>query len=194
MNTFYQYFAITIASGEVARVNAYSHFITLLTHTGAQNIQISIGGQAMQELPAGLSVELPQDQNFTYLEFKNTEAGPVTITFSLSSGAVQDNRSVVTGTLITNPSGNTFVTPAAIAVGVAAPGAPSIAADPGQREVIIQNNGANPIWAGDINVDGATGRGILIAVGASVVLSTEADIYLRSTGGASTASYARIKR
>lgn len=194
MINFYQFFSITIAAGEVYHINSYSHFITLLSSTGVQSIMISIGGQAMQELPAGLSVELPQDQNFTFLEFKNNELVPVTITFSLSSGAVQDNRNIITGIIAVNPSGNTFVTPAAIAVAVGAPGAVSIAANPGRREVIIQNNGANPIWAGDANVDGTSNRGILIEIGATVVLSTEAAIYLRSTGGASTASYAEIKR
>jgi len=194
MKNFYSFFNITIQAGEIYRINNYSHYITLLSSTGAQNVMISIGGQAMQELPFGLSVELPQDENFTYLEFKNNELLAVTITFSLSSGAVSDNRNVVNGTVVVNPSANTFVTPAALAVAIGAPVAPAIVANPGRREVIIQNNGANPVWAGDINVDGANNRGVLIPIGGTVILSTEAEIYLRSTGGASTASYAELER
>lgn len=194
LTTIYQYFQRVIAAGEVARINVYGNFITLLSNTGSANIRISIGGQSFQELPFGLSVELPQGDNFTYLEFQNTEGAAVTIAFSLSSGRINDARLVLNGVVAVNLTTNALSTPAAITVNTAAPGAATIAANTSRRTVIIQNNGANPIWAGDSAVDGASNRGILIPIGDTLVLDSEAAIYLRATGAASTASIMELTK
>lgn len=194
LTTIYQYFQRAIAAGEVVRVNVYGNFITLLSNTGSANIRISIGGQSFQELPFGLSVELPQGDKFTYLEFQNTEGAAVTIAFSLSSGRINDARLVLNGVVAVNLTTNALLTPAAITVNTAAPGAATIAANTSRRTVIIQNNGANPIWAGDSAVDGASNRGILIPVGDTLILDSEAAIYLRATGAASTASIMELTK
>jgi len=190
----YQYFKRTIAAGEVIRINAYGNFLTLLNSTGAEDILISISGQSFQEMPQGLSLELPQGDSFVYLEFRNSEAGPVTIKFSLSNGKIFDNRVTISGTLDVTETTNAINTPAAVAVEVAVPGAATIAANANRREILIQNNGANPIWVGDANVDGANNRGIKIDIGGSIILASEAALYLRSTVGASTASYMEMTK
>ncbi len=194
LENVYQFFRRTIAAGETAKINAWGNYVTLLSNSGSNNIFISIGGQPMQEMPFGLSVALPHDARFKYLEFYNSAGVSVTIEFTVSAGLVSDNRSVINSTLVVDPSSDGLATPAAITVNTAAPGAATIAADSTRREVIIQNNGANPIWAGDANVDGANNRGILIPIGQAIVLSTQAAIYLRSTGGASTASTMNLTR
>lgn len=90
--TIYQFFRRAIAAGETARISVYGNYITLLSTTGAANIQMSINGQSMQEIPQGLSVKLPARENFKYLEFYNSEAVAVTIELSLSSGEIGDAR------------------------------------------------------------------------------------------------------
>jgi hypothetical protein len=95
----YQFFRRTIAAGEIIKINAWGNYVTILASNGNSNIKISISGQALQEIPKGLSVKLPQDTNFTYLEFYNTEAAPVTIEIALSSGEIRDSRNVITGTV-----------------------------------------------------------------------------------------------
>jgi hypothetical protein len=90
--TIYQFFRRTIAAGETSRISVFGNYLTLLSTTGSSNIRVSINGQSEQELPQGLSVELPADNNFKYLEFRNTEAAPVTIEITVSNGKVNDAR------------------------------------------------------------------------------------------------------
>jgi len=188
MRSIYQYYQPTIAAGQILRVNAYSNFITLLDNSGSSDILISISGQSFQQLPKGISIGLPQGDNFKYLDFKNTSGASVQIKFSISSGRIFDNRVVISDAIAVNPTSDTIETPAAITVPTTAPGSPQIAADTTRREIIIQNTGSNPLWVGDSAVDGASNRGVQIFSGESIILSTTAAIYLRATGASTTAS------
>ena len=92
ISTIYQYFKRAVAAGETARISVWGNYLTLLSTTGASNIQLSINGQPMQEIPQGLSVKLPGQENFKYIELYNSEAAAVTIELSLSSGEIGDAR------------------------------------------------------------------------------------------------------
>lgn len=194
MRTVYQFYRRTIGAGATETLNVSGSFLEVLTTTGAANIRISIDNSDMQELPSGVSLKLPEGEAFTQLQFYNSELVGVVIELAISAGDLKDSRLVLTATINTKITSNTFTTPAALAVAAAAPGAAAIAADSTRYEAILTNVGANPVWAGDANVDGANNRGILIAVNQTVVLTTEAAIWLRSTGGASTVAYALLKR
>ncbi len=194
MKSIYRYFPITIAAGEIYRINAFARFLKIYRTTGSQNILVSIGGQPFEELPQGNSIELPASENFTALEFRNVEASSVVLKIMLSAGKIEDSTATVNGEVEVDPSSNALESPSAIAVDVAAPGAPSIVADSTVRGVFLQNNGANPIWVGDANVDGANNRGYKIPKDGAVVIETSGDIYLRSTTGASTCSVLKLKK
>jgi hypothetical protein len=190
MKQIYSYFSMILAAGEYRETAVYGNFINMLGNSGATNIRISIDGQPEQELPQGISMDLPDSNTFTMIAFHNTSVAAVTITFSISNGRVFDNRIVLSGSLSVNLTPDGFSTPAAVAVAVAAPGAPAVAASASNREVWIQNNGGNDIWYGDANVDGANNRGIKLKPDEMAIVSTSAAIYLRSTVGASVASVA----
>ncbi len=190
----YKYFSVTIPAGEIRRVDVYSRFLTILNNSAASDPLVSIGGQSYERIPQGISIELPENDNFGYLEFYNDSIADLTITFAVSAGRIYDARLVASAVLSVNATSNVLSTPAAITVTTSAPASPAIAADSTRRAVILQNNGANPVWVGDAAVDGANNRGICIVPGESMSIETEAAIYLRSTGGNSTVSYALLKK
>jgi len=190
----YKYFSVTIPAGEIRRVDVYSRFLTILNNSAASDPLVSIGGQSYERIPQGISIELPDDENFTYLEFYNDSAATLTITFAVSAGRIYDARFVASAILSVNATSNVLSTPAAIAVTTSAPASPAIAADSTRRAVMLQNNGSYPVWAGDSNVDGANNRGLCISPGEALTLESEAEIYLRSTGGASTISLVILQK
>lgn len=191
--TIYQRFTYAIAAGESIDVAVYGRFLTILSNSSATDPHVSIGGQVEYQIPAGLSVDLNPEADstnakyFGKLRFRNSTGAVMTIDFAISSGRIFDNRIIISTTtvLLTNSTGQTMSTPAKYAAGTGAPGAPAVVAASTTREVGITNNGTNPVWAGDANVDGANSRGILIPAGSTVFLTTAAAIYLRSTGGTS---------
>lgn len=197
--TIYQKFTYVLAAGADIDVSVYGRFLTVLSNSNATDPHISVGGQAEYQIPAGLSIDLNpsadsgaiQATNFGKLRFRNSSGSSMTIEFAISSGRIIDNRvTISTSTILSvNNTGQTMSTPAAYAVATAAPGAAFLAAASTTREVIMQNNGAAPVWIGDANVDGSANRGILIPVGGTFALQTAAALYARSTGAASTLSY-----
>jgi len=190
----YKYFSVTIPAGEIRRVDVYSRFLTILNNSAASDPLVSIGGQSYERIPQGISIELPDDDNFTYLEFYNDSAATLTITFAVSAGRIYDARFVASAVLSVNATSNVLSTPAAIAVTTSAPASPAIAADNTRRAVILQNNGSYPVWAGDSNVDGVNYQGVQILPSETLTLETEAAIYLRSTVGNSTVSCTLLKK
>lgn len=195
MKQVYSFFRMTLAAGEYRETAVYGNFLNMLANNSLVNIRLSVDGQPEQEFPKGLSVELPKAGDgksdiYKMIGFRNADVAQCTIEFSCSNGSVYDSRIIISGSLDVNPTPNTISTPAAVAVAIAAPGAPSVAASAATREVHIQNNGANDIWWGDINVDGANNRGQKIIPGGKEIVTSAAAIYLRSTVGASTASIA----
>lgn len=194
MKISYQYFKRTIATGEIHDINAYGRFITLLSNNGSSNVKVNIAGQGFQELPAGISVELPETNTFNLLQFQNTSGISVVVEFSLSNGRIYDNRTNIVNRLLTSDTGQIFDSPAALAVDDT--GNIKIAADPDTLQVLIQNNdAANAFWIGDTNVDPATNRGVKLEIGDSVVINSRADIVCRCAAAlTAVGSYVRVKK
>ncbi len=185
----YRYFSVTLSAGQVLPLNVYARYITILSNSITTNPEISIGGDQFETIKAGLSIELPEGEHIQEIQLRNPAGGAMTLTFALSAGKITDASLVVSGIVDVSASADGMSTPAALTITTAAPGAASISASSTRRGVIIQNQGPNPVWVGDSNVDGASNRGIKIAVDDSIILDFTGAIYMRSTGGNSTVSY-----
>lgn len=99
----YRFYRTTLQPNGVLTIHSYARFLTILSNSIATNCKISINGDAEEELPSGLSVELPEKENFDHLTLHNPSAtDPMTIEFSLSSGRVLDNRLVLSGSIFTD--------------------------------------------------------------------------------------------
>lgn len=188
-----------LAANAIKSFNVVGRFLTILSTTGAADIYVQIGDANEQQIPAGLSIELPEGEEFTKLRFRNSEGSSITLKFSVSNGRVFDNRNVISGTVTTTISGtaatletlaNTISTPASVSVATTAPGSPQVAASSTNREVHVQNNGSFDLWWGDSNVDGANNRGQKIIPGGKEIIAGTFAIYFRANGGTTTASIA----
>ncbi len=186
MNAFrrspYQHFeANNLASGSIHKVAVVGNFLTILTYTGTDDLYISFGGEPFQKLPKAKSIELPADEEFLDLRFKQESGAAQSFTFAISSGRIYDNSVIFSGTLAVDPVPATMATPAAAAVTDSA--AIAVAADTDTQAVLLQNVGGNDVWIGDANVAPASNRGIKLAPGDSLVLETKAAIYGRCAAG-----------
>lgn len=114
MKSVYQYYAPSLTDGQILPVHAYGRFLTLLSNTSSTPIKISIGDTPFQNLPFGLSVELPPANNFTILRFQNDSGATVTIEFCISAGRIYDNRVNLSGDIDVTDISDILQTPAAI--------------------------------------------------------------------------------
>ena len=108
---FYQYFERTIANNGIAPIYAFSRFITLLENSASVNIRMSINDQPYQQLPQGISVELPAAEVLKSIAFYNVSGATCTIKFALSAGRIYDNRVVIAGDLDVTDISNNITTP-----------------------------------------------------------------------------------
>lgn len=188
--TIYQRFTYSIAAGAAIDVNCYGRFITILANSITTDPHLSIGGQVEYQIPAGISIDLAQDNTdprnniYTTLRFRNSSNAIMVLDFAISSGRIYDNRVIIstTTTLNTNSTPDTLASPAAAAVSDVV-GAAKIAAAGANREYILQNNGANDIWVGDANISAATSRGIKIAPNTGLTLTTGGAVYAVCAAG-----------
>lgn len=188
---FYSYYNPVIANGNTLTVYTNANYIRILSSTGG-DIKLRINDQPEQPLPAGLGLDLPAGNEAIKLDFRNDTGESLTLVFALANGYIDDARNVISGVVITNSAGNGLESPASVTVTTTAQ--QLITADADVREVTIQNNGANNIWIGDANVDGANNRGFKIGAGESYILSASAGVYLRTTVGTSIASILKVTR
>lgn len=99
----YRFYRVTLTPGQILNIASYARFITILSNTISTNVKMSINGDSFEELPSGLSVELPPEENFEFLNIQNTHATDnMTIEFSLSAGRIMDNRLVISGSTFTD--------------------------------------------------------------------------------------------
>lgn len=190
MKTVYQDYTIALAAGARLDFQCHGKYLTILDNSLSTDMMVQFDGQPEQPIPKGFSVEIPENENFITIAFRNPSVSSATIRFAISNGKVVDNRNVITGTVNVDNTANTLTTPAKGTATTSAPGSPAVAASSANRVVIIQNHGSNPIWFGDANVDGSNSRGIKIAAGDGYELNTASAVYLRSTGGDSDYSIA----
>lgn len=114
MKSIYRFYRKTIANNAFAPVNVWAKFIVLLANTSTTNILISIAGEEFEELPKGISVRLPDNQNFTEIKFKNVSGAACTIEFAVSAGDVIDNRFIITGDITVTDISDAITTPVPI--------------------------------------------------------------------------------
>ena len=191
--TNYRFFEPTIANNTVLRINAYGNFLTIFDYSASDKLEISIGGEPFEKIRSGVSIQLKQGDDFSYIDFKNDTGASVQVEFALTTGSITDKSISIAGELDCDISTDTLETPAKVtATAVAA--AVSIAADTDQREIVIENHSANIVWLGDAAVDGAVTRGIRLLPTTKIVLSTSAAIYLHAPAGNSDLSYMRLTK
>lgn len=114
MKSVYRYYERSIVDAEIIEIHAYARFLTLLNNTSSTDIRVSIAGQPFEELPQGISVELPKDDAFTSLKFRNVSGATCTIKVCISSGRIFDNRVVISGDLNVTDISDGIDTPAPI--------------------------------------------------------------------------------
>lgn len=183
MKTIYQDYQVVLSAGEFRQFQCHGRYLTILDNSLSTDMMISFDGQAEQPVPKGISIELPEQENFVTLGLRNPAGSSATLRFAISNGKVDDNRNVISGTVTVEGVSNTITTPVKGTATTGVPGAPAVAAAGANRKVIIQNLGANDIWFGDSNVDGANSRGTKILPGDGYEIDTAAAIYIRSTVG-----------
>lgn len=93
---WYSDFTYTVAAGDRQPINALGKYITLL-ESSSDELRISINGQRGGKLPQGLSLELPELENFTKIDLVNDTASAITFTVALSNGKIIDARTVLSG-------------------------------------------------------------------------------------------------
>lgn len=192
--TPYQHFSVeNLASGAEHKVSVVGNFIILLDYTGTDNVLISFGGESYQVLPKGIAVELPEDEQFRNLRFKQSSGAAQTFSFAVTTGKVFDSRLVLSGSLDVNPSANAVETPEAFDVDDTAQIA--VAADSETREVVLQNNGSNDIWLGDEDIDPSVKRGKKLEPGTECVWTCSGAIYaICESGLTSELSITKLKK
>ncbi len=183
MKTIYQDYQVILQAGEYRAFQCHGRYLTFLDNSLSTDMMVSFDGQSEQPVPKGISIELPETENFVTLGLRNPAGSAATIRFSISNGKVEDNRNVISGTVSVENISNTITTPAMGTATTSAPGSPAIAAAGGNRIYIIQNHGPNDLWFGDSNVDGANKRGTKILPNDAYELATAAAVYFRSTVG-----------
>jgi len=190
----FQLLTSTLANGETLPFQTDARFLRILENSGA-DFKIQLNEDSETVIKKGLSIKLsgPEENNLTKVSFINDTGAQITIQYSLSNYEVTDDRLNVSGSLVVTLSGNTVTSPAAFAVTDAAQIA--VATDLTTKEVTLQNNGANDIWLGDVNVDPAALRGYKLEPGTSIIWSSTAQVYARCGAGlASTLSIVRLRQ
>jgi len=192
--TVYADYEMVLTAGQFLPVQVHGEWFKLTANSSATELMIQIDGQTEQKMPVGRTIRLATSENFTTIGLRNPAGASAAIRFVVSNGEIKDDSVNIADEVNVDAVGNTLTTPAKGTARTSAPGAPAVAAASGNRLVIVQNHGANPIWFGDANVDGANTCGIKIPAGEGYEIPTSAAIYFRTTGGDSDYSYAVISK
>lgn len=180
-----QRYVYSLAAGEEKLIHFTGDFIRLISWSGdVETLEVGFGdGEALAIMDVG-----DEWRGDIYPAFRIKNGGSTTGTVKILVGNGQSANYAFTSssTLTVNPSGNGLTS------GVLAPtttAASMIAASSSRREVMLQNNGSYAVWIGGTDVDAATKKGIKLEVGATMVLSTSAAIWMDGDGGTGSISY-----
>lgn len=194
MKEFLRHFEITIANDSVYRINAYANYLKIVEYSASDKIEISLANQAFEKIPSGISMALPQGEEFSYIDLKNETGADVSVELMLSNALLYDNNLSISNELNADISTDTIATPAPVTA-TAVAGAVSIPSEVDRRELIIQNNHATyDVWIGDANVNSVTSRGIKLLAGQQIILTTSAQIHFHSPSGNATLSYMSLSK
>ena len=98
--SYYQKVSITMAAGGSRQFSAYGSKLKLRTCSIVSSPKVRIGGQPEQDLDVGIGIKL-LDDSFNDLMFRNPDAvNPMTITFSIASGDVDDSSLILSGSTV----------------------------------------------------------------------------------------------
>lgn len=187
----YQHRAITLQIGQTLPIYTDCKFFRVLENDGA-DFSVQLNEEVPSIIKRGMSIKLGAGNDLTKLTLINGTGAVLNIEITLSNDEVTDDRLNVSGSLDVSLAANTCQSPAAFAVTDAAQIA--VAADIAAKEVVLQNNGANIIWLGDVNVDPANNRGYALDPATAVIWACNGNIYGRCAAGlASTLSIVRLR-
>lgn len=86
---------LVLAGGATKRVNEIASFFMLVSNTGAKKIKISIDDSSLSDCPIGYEyTERKDDEFFKHIDFKNPNAGSVTIEYIMSTGLVRSSPTI----------------------------------------------------------------------------------------------------
>jgi hypothetical protein len=181
---FYQYFTYQIGAGEIKVIETDANFLYVISNSVSTNLEISIGGQSSQEIPAGLSIQLPPGENTTQLILKNPAGATTTVVLALSNGIVKNNATTIAGSISASTTSSSITTLAnvtATTAGVA------IAANGGRQELILYNNdSSNTVWVGASGL--SAGQGTPIKPLSTVILALSEAVTLITASGTAVVS------
>jgi len=193
--TYYQDHNIVIGIGDIAKVNVAGRYLVILDNSSSTDPQIQIGeDQSFQSIPAGISIALPTEDDFTVLQVKNVSGVSQTIRMATAFGKIFDSRFVASATIDVKNASNLVTT--LTDIGVTATATSFISADSNVREIIVQNLGANNIYLGGSTLNcNSTLQGTKIQAGDILILSVDGAMYAQcKTGLTSTLSVNKLER
>lgn len=86
---------LTLVAGEKRRVHGVASFFMLISNTGSLKVKVSIGGSKLSDYPIGYDyMERKEDTFFEHIDFKNPNAGSITIEYILSTGIVKSSPTI----------------------------------------------------------------------------------------------------
>lgn len=166
----YQQFEVSLAAGEVRKIDYVTENFALLETTTANVLRVNFGGSASEtNFMTGIQYKLTRA--VPYVTLINSSASPLTVKFALGCGEIKDNRLSVSGTVQTTET-YTLMTVASHtfdSTGVVAITSPA-------RKWIIQNTGAAPVYVGASN-------GLAIQPSGSMTLPLDANFDIYGTNG-----------
>ena len=183
----YKRLAYTLSAGEMVSINRTCRQVTCLAASEPFRVQFDDGSET--DFESGLAFR--NDAGFQKVTLRNPTAGPITVAVGLSNGDVTDARLVLAGGIATEVQ-NTVTTRPQVPDAFTAPAPVNcsngvstqvLAADALRKEAILTNTATS----GTVYVQPfatSAGRGVPIAAGQTLVLTTSAALYVRNDTGA----------
>lgn len=86
---------LTLTAGQSRRVDEIASFFMLVSNTGTLDVKISIDRSPLSDCPVGYDyTERKDDEYFKRIDFKNPNAGTITVTYILSTGLVKSSPTI----------------------------------------------------------------------------------------------------
>jgi len=98
----YQSQSHVIANGARLEIATDAKYLLILSWSGATDIDIEINDEPKQNIPAGLAINLlDSGDSIQKIAFINNTGGAATLEIALSNNIVDDNRTVISGSIAT---------------------------------------------------------------------------------------------
>lgn len=180
----------TLADGEEALINRSGTRIVVVEATAA--FKISVDGEPFVEIEKSFTIEVVDGEQFQRVRIRNESGSANIVKLQIGFAGVRDGRLGVSGGIEIGPHG-TYDSLADVSL-AASTTTQILAADTARKEAIISNLSTNTktFRIGDSGAGAA--NGIPLAPGASIVLTTSAEIQGHNpTAGAESVAVAVLK-